>query len=280
MNETNAKPPRVLVADDDPNFRFLARKALEKDGLKVTEAENGRQALSVFERSIPDIVILDIKMPEMDGIVTCRKIRELPGCKHIPILMITGMDDVDSINQTLAAGATDFVTKPINWLVLGFRVHFMLKASREVIEKIKGVFQTPEQGNELLDFFANIEEVPPIDLTIIANIRALERELEKEFLVKLIRNFLNSSPKVIQSLRNSNAHQNIAHLQTEAANYQSQSACLGAMRLASLCKKINNLGSDQKQEKIDTIITDIEVEFCRVKEELMKELNRSLKNES
>jgi diguanylate cyclase (GGDEF)-like protein/PAS domain S-box-containing protein len=109
--------------------RFLAREVLEQTGFRVEEAEDGAPALNVFTANPPDIVLLDVMMPTMDGFATCAALRTQPGGAHIPVLMMTGLDDMDSINRAYEAGATDFASKPINWTILSHRVRYMLRAS-------------------------------------------------------------------------------------------------------------------------------------------------------
>jgi PAS domain S-box-containing protein len=122
--------PVVLIADDDMTIRLLARESLEQAGIAVEEAEDGAQALSAFKRLQPDMVLLDVFMPELDGFGVCEALRKLPGGEATPVLMITGADDMESINRAYEAGATDFTPKPINWLILQHRVRYMLRASR------------------------------------------------------------------------------------------------------------------------------------------------------
>ncbi len=137
--------PTVLVADDDPMLRLLTVKALQKEGFEVLQAGNGEEALSLFDRSLPDIVILDVMMPVMDGFSACGEIRKHPRGALVPVLMVTGLDDVESIRRAYEAGATDFATKPINWLVLGHRVRYMLRASSSI-----GALQRSEAKNRAL----------------------------------------------------------------------------------------------------------------------------------
>ena len=113
----------VMVADDEEALRLLSRKSLEQAGFAVVEAENGAQAFSVFHNVRPDIVLLDVKMPVMDGFSACIKLRESPAARHTPILMMTALNDLDSIKRAYDVGATDFVNKPINWLILSHRVN-------------------------------------------------------------------------------------------------------------------------------------------------------------
>lgn len=120
--------PRVLVVDDDITARLLAQQWLEKEGFVLIEASDGHQALSVFQEVRPHIVLMDVHMPKLDGFEACRQLRRLPQGKTVPILMVTGRDDVDSIERAYEVGATDFVPKPINWLILSHRLRYMLRA--------------------------------------------------------------------------------------------------------------------------------------------------------
>jgi signal transduction histidine kinase len=122
--------PLVLVADDDASTRFLVRTTLELAGFDVAECEDGRRAVSEFARLKPKVVVLDVLMPGMDGFQACAEIRRTPGGETVPVLMLTGLDDVESINKAYEAGATDFAVKPINWTILGHRVRYMLRASQ------------------------------------------------------------------------------------------------------------------------------------------------------
>ena len=123
-------PPRVLIIDDDTVARMLAREALEQSGCAVEEAENGRLGLEAFIKQHPDLVLLDILMPEMDGFAVCTELRKLPEGVHTPVLIMTGLEDYQSITQAYDVGATDFIVKPINGLLLGHRVRYMLRAGQ------------------------------------------------------------------------------------------------------------------------------------------------------
>lgn len=122
--------PVVLVVDDDMAARLMTRIALEEGGFEVIEAEDGVPALEVFRQRKVDVVLLDVMMIELDGFAVCSAIRAMPHGEHTPIMMMTGLDDTASINAAYDAGATDFVTKPINYGVLTHRVRYMLRAAR------------------------------------------------------------------------------------------------------------------------------------------------------
>ncbi|MBQ0785134.1 MAG: EAL domain-containing protein [Amphritea sp.] len=120
---------RVLVVDDDLTARLLATQSLQQEGFEVLVADNGVTALRTFQDAQPDIVLMDVEMPELNGFEVCRQLRSLPCGKLVPILMATGQDDLDSVREAYAAGATDFVTKPFNWKILGHRLNYMIRAS-------------------------------------------------------------------------------------------------------------------------------------------------------
>ena len=134
-NPKSAVPPRsVLVADDDPTTRLVIRAALEQDGWTVDEAVNGAHACEAVERLQPSIVLLDVGMPELDGFEVCAHMRTLPGARHIPVMMMTGLDDQESINRAYEVGATDFLSKPFNYTVLKQRLRYMYRAEQDLRE--------------------------------------------------------------------------------------------------------------------------------------------------
>jgi PleD family two-component response regulator len=123
--------PLILIVDDDRSMRSLLRLALEEEGYKLAEASNGEHGLREFMRQQPDMVLLDGVMPIMDGFACCSKLRQVTGTDDPPVLMITVLDDPDSVDQAFDAGATDYITKPIHWAVLRQRVRRLLEISHQ-----------------------------------------------------------------------------------------------------------------------------------------------------
>ena len=123
---------RVLVADDDGLLRDIATATLEAAGFVVEAVASGDAAVAACARHVPDIVLLDVEMPEGDGYQACTNIRTLPGGFDVPIVMVTGLDDPMSINLAYDAGATDFVVKPINWALLVHRIRYVLRGARTI----------------------------------------------------------------------------------------------------------------------------------------------------
>lgn len=127
----------ILVADDDDEFRLLVRSTLEQSNYTVVEAESGDIAIKKYRSLQPSLVMLDVMMPELDGFEVCREIRQSPNGLNIPIVMITSLDDVDSIRKAFQLGATDFITKPVDWQMLSMRVNFLLRANHRILESIQ-----------------------------------------------------------------------------------------------------------------------------------------------
>ena len=136
MTETTEQPTgHVLIVDDDEIMRDAAGGSLTAAGFKVSEAENGVRAMEALDDLRPDIILLDVMMPEMNGFDTTLAIRQKAGFAGVPILIMTALDDLDSINRAFEVGATDFITKPINWVILVERVRFMTRAVQIVKEQ-------------------------------------------------------------------------------------------------------------------------------------------------
>lgn len=125
-----SKDALVLVVDDDRSTRSALRYALQRSGFRVEEVADGAQAIEVAERISPDVILMDAMMPVMDGFTACSKLQDLPFGKNIPVLMITALDDSHSIARAFAAGASDYISKPIQLNVLNQRVKRVVEAHR------------------------------------------------------------------------------------------------------------------------------------------------------
>ena len=120
--------PVILVADDDEMQRFLMSESLEAEGFQVELVANGIDAVERSEALRPDVVLLDVVMPGMDGYDVCAALRALAFGDQLPIVMVTGQDDLDSIARAYDAGATDFIAKPLNWTLLRHRIRYVYRA--------------------------------------------------------------------------------------------------------------------------------------------------------
>lgn len=134
MENKEPKPaPHILVVDDDFTSLLLYQESLEPAGFVVDEADSGSSAIKKFQQVRPDLIIMDVIMPVMNGYEACAEIRKLPGGMDVPIIMVTGLDDLDSISTAYEAGATDFITKPLNWPILRHRLFYILRANSAIL---------------------------------------------------------------------------------------------------------------------------------------------------
>lgn len=128
----------VLVVDDDPNVRLLVDSALRHDGYKVTEAEDGEQGLQAARTIHPDLILLDVNMPKMDGLTVLRELRAASGTRHVPVLMLTVQDNEAVTRAAFDAGATDYLAKPFTIPQLTARVRACASRSEGRREPIAG----------------------------------------------------------------------------------------------------------------------------------------------
>jgi len=144
-------PAKILVVDDTPKNVKLLADLLTVKGYSVVTAESGRQALAQLEAERPDLVLLDVVMPEMSGYEVCRKIRENPVTQILPVVMVTALDPSEERVKGLDAGADDFLTKPINRAELLARVQSLLR-----IKELHDEVQT--QAAKLSEWNKNLEQ--------------------------------------------------------------------------------------------------------------------------
>ncbi|MBP6735163.1 MAG: diguanylate cyclase, partial [Chromatiaceae bacterium] len=152
---------RILIVDDVPdNIRVLSRMLVD-DGHEISAATNGRQALKLAAACAPDLVLLDVMMPDMDGYQVCAALKADPLLRAIPVIFITALADVEDETRGLALGAVDYITKPFKEPIVRMRVksHLELKRQRDILERLSQV-----DG-----------------LTGIANRRAFDARLDEEW---------------------------------------------------------------------------------------------------
>lgn len=133
-NNIIQRKPIILIVDDDATIRLLMSDALRDHNYTIDEAENGTHALERIKQHKPDLVLLDVNMPGLNGFDVCEEIREKYGDTDISVVMVTGLDDSASIERAYAQGATDFISKPINWDTFPYRIQYLIKARDAIIE--------------------------------------------------------------------------------------------------------------------------------------------------
>ncbi|HEY1796329.1 MAG TPA: response regulator [Stellaceae bacterium] len=166
----------ILVVEDDPVVRSLTRDTLEDEGYDVVEAEDGIGACEICEKSTPSLIIADVLMPRMDGFELCRTLRQRPETQHVPILVATGLEDHQSIATAYEAGATDFVSKPINWLVLGYRIRYMLRAANAFTDLLVEKERAEAADRAKSAFLANMSHELKTPLNAIIGFSGIMRD--------------------------------------------------------------------------------------------------------
>jgi two-component system, OmpR family, response regulator len=144
---------KILIVDDDPHIRQVVSFALKKVGMQIAEAKNGREGLAVYKQFEPDLIILDITMPEMDGLEMCRELRKV---SEVPILFLSALEEeVDKV-VGLEIGGDDYVTKPFSPRELAARVNVILKRLQKAQQSTANTDEkTLNHGNIMLDLSAH-----------------------------------------------------------------------------------------------------------------------------
>jgi two-component system sensor histidine kinase/response regulator len=165
---------KVLVVDDDPGIAEIISTFLKKDGYKILTAENGRRALEVIEDEKPDVVVLDVFMPEMDGIETCRRIKSNPATHFLPVVMVTAKADMENRIAGKEAGTDDFLDKPVNELELLTRVRVLVRNKQlhdQVEDERRKLDQrVRERTAELRDAYERLKDAEQVRSNILAGV--------------------------------------------------------------------------------------------------------------
>ena len=175
-------PPNILIVEDEKTLRLLARQALRGEGYQLQEASNGEECLEICSRRVPDLILLDAMMPGIDGFTCCRMLHQRLKNFCPPILMVTALDDEDSVELAFEMGVTEYITKPINWAVLRKRVYRLLKTRWALNElqqryhKAHELMQQLEMANQKLERLAAMD-----GLTQVANRRTFDERLQEEW---------------------------------------------------------------------------------------------------
>ncbi|HEV8448707.1 MAG TPA: diguanylate cyclase, partial [Gemmatimonadaceae bacterium] len=166
---------RILIVDDNPDSLEILRARLESWGYRTQTASDGEDALAKIDVSPPDLILLDIMMPRMDGMEVARRVKGNPALPFIPIIMETALATTESKVEGLDSGADDYITKPIDFAELKARVNSMLR-----IKKLQDALE--ERERQLLEANQRLRHMSQTDaLTGLDNRRQLEDRLEEMF---------------------------------------------------------------------------------------------------
>jgi DNA-binding response OmpR family regulator len=161
LDDTYERKPLVLIVDDiDRNIQLLSL-VLSKHNYEIASAGNGFQALELLEKISPDIILLDITMPGMDGFEVCTKLKANPATSETPVIFLTGRGSVEDINKGFSVGAVDYIAKPFNSEELLSRVktHIELKSNHDIKDSLIELLQnTIERFKSIADLISSDEK--------------------------------------------------------------------------------------------------------------------------
>jgi diguanylate cyclase (GGDEF)-like protein/PAS domain S-box-containing protein len=161
----------ILVIDDDEMTRLLISQILSSTVYHVIEAKDGAEGIILFNEHTPDLVLLDVELPKLNGFEVCHLIRESEEGQRVPIIMITGMDDTKSIENAYRLGATDFIIKPINWSLFGHHLRYILRNSH--------YFKSLKQSESRLEHAQKIARLGYWELESAKGYLLLSKQLSK-----------------------------------------------------------------------------------------------------
>ena len=152
MSASTAAPGTILIADDNRVNRLLLARGLEQEGHTVAFAEHGAEALDLLRQQPFDLMLLDVLMPELDGYEVLAKLKDDPHLRDIPVIVTSALDEIDSVVRCLEMGAEDYLTKPVNAVLLNARIGASLekKRLRDQQRELIGKFATREVAEDLL----------------------------------------------------------------------------------------------------------------------------------
>jgi len=163
-----AAKARILVVDDEPKVLDHFEELLRSEGYDVIRAGDGRKALACVRDDKPDLVILDVVMPELDGLEVCRILKSRPGSQFLPIIIVTGKSDIDSRVEGLKLGADDYMIKPAE--------------SRELVARIEALLRIKDLQDQIASSLKEVEDKSVTDaLTGLYNSRYLQERIKDEF---------------------------------------------------------------------------------------------------
>lgn len=203
-------PKNILVVDDDPAVLMLAEEAFVAEDMRVFTVSSGREALERISEIAPDLILLDIMMPDLDGFETCSAIREIPGFQNTPIVMLTGRDDVEAADRAYESGAWDFTSKPINWPILRHRIRYSLRASEAFSSQRRAASLSKtldKSSNEIIVFDSACHLISSVNASASSNLGYHSATLEQLRFSEIVADF--SEDDLEEELEKLNTQQQI-----------------------------------------------------------------------
>ncbi|MFT7561097.1 MAG: DNA-binding NarL/FixJ family response regulator [Flavobacteriales bacterium] len=180
MNSISGSGELILVVDDSPETLGMLNDALDKSGMTILVALDGKQALNIANKMMPDIILLDALMPYMDGFETCIELKKNVRLEKIPVIFMTGLSDTDSIVKGFEAGGVDYLTKPINPIELIARMKVHLTNSRLTVDT-ENALETAGQNVFTVDQGGNILWTTPFVRNFLSQLHETDALAQADF---------------------------------------------------------------------------------------------------
>lgn len=204
-NSSSAPDPIILVVDDIQTNIQVVGGILNEAGYEVMPATSGKQALERIQTQLPDLILLDFMMPEVNGIEVCKLLKANVRTKKIPVIFLTASNEMEHLVQAFAVGAVDYVTKPFRGeeLLARVRTHLELKKAREALFKYsERLREMNEEKNEFLGIVAHDLRSPLSNIVSSANLALTDREMNREQLEEFLEIIQASAQHMIHLVEN------------------------------------------------------------------------------
>ncbi len=264
---------RILVAEDNPVNQELVRQMLENLGCSVSAVKNGLEAVAAITHSSLDgvenpydLVLMDCHMPGMDGFEATAEIRrwEHSVDSHLPIIALTANAMEGDREKCLKAGMNDYLSKPFTKQQLAGLIEHWLTVPEETPECREGVSASLEKASSGETALKLAPEETPLDRKTLDRIRALRRGGAPDLLAKVVELYLDTSPELLRNIQAAVAQGDGARLRGAAHSLKSSSASVGAKRLASLCKELEERGRNNDLANAQAALSALESEYAAV----------------
>ena len=271
----------VLLAEDNPVNQEVATNMLEQLACRVTLVTTGAEAVAAVKETAFDLVLMDMQMPEMDGLAATRAIRQhelRTGCGHVPIVALTANAYAKDSEACFAAGMDDYLSKPFTLGQMHTRLARWLSAEIR-IPRLAPSAAPASPSPETTDTSGRTEpatEIAPaedaLDLRVLDSLKALRRPGRPDVVEKILRAFLSSSAGLVTTMREAVSRADATALGRAAHNLKSSSANVGALKLSAYCRDLEALGRAQTLAKTTEVLAELEAEYVRVEAAVSVEL--------
>jgi len=264
---------KILIVDDNQQIRKMLRRHLKKPGYEISEAENGKIALVEIEKAIPDLILLDVMMPEMDGFEVCKRLQQDAATKDVPVIFLTARIETDDVIAGLELGAVDYVNKPFNnkELITRINTHLELKAAKDLIllqkEELKQANAAKDKffsiiSHDLGNLFNTLIGFSSLLVTQNKQLSALQKEDSIQRLLRvsqkgysLLRNLLEWSRSQTGTIASKPATLNLKEIAAENIELLSSNAKAKSIKLFSSVSDTNTVFADKNM--LDTVIRNL-----------------------